>query len=107
MFDVGFWELAIVAMVALIILGPERLPRAARTAGMWVGRARRMLSDVKADIDREIRSSELQDLRKIGDEVKEAGADLQKTVSGLNEKIDAGDAPGSPPTPTADNSRTS
>lgn len=93
MFDVGFWELAIVAMIALIILGPERLPRAARTAGLWVGRARRMLADVKADIDREIRSSELQELRSIGDEVKEAGADLKKTVNVLNENIDTdGDA---------------
>ena len=59
MFDVGFWELAIIAVIALLVIGPERLPKAARTAGLWVGRARRMVTDVKADIDREIRESDL------------------------------------------------
>ena len=51
MFDIGFLEIVIIASIALVVLGPERLPRAARTAGMWVGRARRMVSDVKSDID--------------------------------------------------------
>ena len=46
MFDIGFLEIVIIAAIALIVLGPERLPRAARTAGMWVGRARSMVSAV-------------------------------------------------------------
>ena len=70
MFDIGFLEIVIIASIALVVLGPERLPRAARTAGMWIGRARRMVADVKSDIDREIRESELADMRKLGDEVK-------------------------------------
>ena len=59
MFDIGFWELTVVGVVALLVIGPERLPRVARTAGMWVGRGRRFVSSVKADIDRELAAEEL------------------------------------------------
>jgi len=59
MFDIGFWELALIGVVALLVVGPERLPGLARTTGMWVGRARRFVSGVKADIDREIAADEL------------------------------------------------
>jgi sec-independent protein translocase protein TatB len=59
MFDVGFWELTIIAVVALIVIGPERLPKVARTAGHWIGRGRRFVSSVKADIDKEIQAEEL------------------------------------------------
>ena len=70
MFDVGFWELAIIAVIALLVIGPERLPKAARTEGLWVGRARRMVTDVKADIDREIREGDLAELKTAGEELK-------------------------------------
>lgn len=59
MFDVGFWELLVIGVVALLVIGPEQLPRVARTAGMWVGRARRFIGTVKADIDRELAAEEL------------------------------------------------
>lgn len=59
MFDIGFWELLVIGVVALLVVGPERLPGLARTTGMWVGRARRFVSGVKADIDREIAADEL------------------------------------------------
>ncbi len=62
MFDVGFWELVLVAVVALIVIGPERLPKAARVAGMWLGRARRTLASVKSEIDRELKAQELKDI---------------------------------------------
>jgi sec-independent protein translocase protein TatB len=62
MFDVGFWELTIIAVVALIVIGPERLPKVARTAGHWVGRGRRFMASVKADIDREIKAEELKQI---------------------------------------------
>ena len=84
MFDVGFLEIVIIAAVALVILGPERLPRAARTAGLWVGRARRMVAEVKTDIDREIRDSELADMRKLGEEVVEAAVAV---LSGSGEEL--------------------
>lgn len=62
MFDVGFWELTIIALVALIVIGPERLPKVARTAGLWLGRGRRLIANVKADIDKEIKAEELREV---------------------------------------------
>ena len=59
MFDIGFWELCLIAVVALLILGPERLPTAARTAGLWIGKARRMIGNVKSEIDRELQLDEV------------------------------------------------
>ena len=59
MFDIGFLELAVIAVVGLIVIGPERLPEVARTVGTWVGRFRRFVTSVKADIDRELRQEEL------------------------------------------------
>lgn len=59
MFDISFWELVVVGVVALLVIGPDRLPAVARTAGQWVGRARHLIGTVKADIDREIRAEEL------------------------------------------------
>ena len=59
MFDIGFWELCLIAVVALLILGPERLPVAARTAGLWIGKARRLIGNVKTEIDRELQLDEL------------------------------------------------
>jgi len=62
MFDVGLLELMLVGIVALLVVGPERLPKLARTAGMWLGRGRRFISSVKDDIDREIKADELRDI---------------------------------------------
>jgi sec-independent protein translocase protein TatB len=62
MFDVGFWELGLIALVALLVIGPERLPKVARTAGLWIGRGRRLISSVKADIEREIKAEELKEI---------------------------------------------
>ncbi len=59
MFDIGFWELAVIAVVGLIVIGPDKLPDVARTVGKWVGRTRRFLNQVKTDIDREIKQDEL------------------------------------------------
>lgn len=51
MFDIGFWELALIAVIALIVLGPERLPGAARTLGLWVGRARRYSEKLRVELE--------------------------------------------------------
>lgn len=59
MFDVGFWELVLVALVTLIVVGPERLPQLARTAGLWMGRLRRMADGVREEIQRELAAEEL------------------------------------------------
>jgi len=62
MFDVGFWELVVVGVVALLVIGPDKLPEVARTVGRWAGRARAYMNSVRADIDREMRLQELQEL---------------------------------------------
>ncbi|NIR84702.1 MAG: twin-arginine translocase subunit TatB [Gammaproteobacteria bacterium] len=93
MFDVGFWELGLIGVIALIILGPERLPRAARTAGLWMGRARRMVREVKADIDREINAQDLQEIKNIGSELKETGNAFQQAAESMNEVVAADGKP--------------
>ena len=62
MFDVGFFELLLIGIVALLVVGPERLPKLARAAGKWLGRGRRFVSSVKDDIDREIKADELREI---------------------------------------------
>ena len=62
MFDIGFLELIVIGVVALLVVGPERLPRLARTAGLWLGRGRRMLSSVKSEIDAELKAEELKQI---------------------------------------------
>lgn len=77
MFDIGFSELMVIAVVALIVIGPERLPRVARTAGILLGRLRRYAADVKADISREM---QLDELRKMQQEVTERIASAESAV---------------------------
>ena len=77
MFDFGFSEMIIVGVVALVVLGPERLPVVARTAGEWIGKAQRFVAQVKSDIDRE---TELSELKKIQDEAKALANDVKSTV---------------------------
>ena len=59
MFDIGFTELLLVGLVALLVLGPERLPGAVRTTGLWVGRLKRSFSNIKAEVEREIGADEI------------------------------------------------
>ena len=106
MFDIGFSELVVIGLVALIVIGPERLPRVARTVGHLIGRLQRYVADVKADINREV---ELDELRKMRDSVQQAAASIESSVtSGLskaeediNRSISADPPPGSGPSQTA------
>lgn len=82
MFDIGFSELLVIGLVALIVIGPERLPRVARTLGILAGRLQRYVADVKADINREV---ELDELRKMKDSVQQAASGIESSVkSGLD-----------------------
>lgn len=73
MFDIGFSELLVVAVVALLVLGPERLPRAARFTGLWVRRARAQWYSVKSELENELADDELRrSLRRTQDELREA-----------------------------------
>jgi len=79
MFDIGFSEMVVAAVVALIVLGPERLPKVARTMGALLGRLQRYVSDVKADINREM---ELEELRKFKDQFQSAAESVEQTIHG-------------------------
>ena len=104
MFDIGFSDLMVIGLVALIVIGPERLPRVARTLGHLAGRLQRYVADVKADINREV---ELDELRKMKDSVQEAAnsiensvqSELSKTENDLNAA--ASSAAGETPTTTS------
>jgi sec-independent protein translocase protein TatB len=78
MFNFGISELMIIAVVGLIIIGPERLPRVARTLGHLVGRMQRYVTEIKADISREV---ELDELRKLQSSMKEAAEEIEESVS--------------------------
>ncbi len=85
MFDFGFSELCMIGAVALVVLGPEKLPVVARTAGEWLGKAQRMVQQVKSDIERE---AELSELKKIQEEAKSVADNLTNTVKGQMDAIE-------------------
>ena len=78
MFDVSLTELMVIGVVALIVIGPERLPKVARTVGHLLGRAQRYVNDVKSDIQREI---ELDELRKFKSEMEDAAQGVQQSLN--------------------------
>ncbi|MGB9494524.1 MAG: Sec-independent protein translocase protein TatB [Azonexus sp.] len=77
MFDIAFSELMIIGVVALLVIGPEKLPKVARTLGHLLGRAQRYVNDVKSDINREI---QLDELKKLQTEVTESARSLEDSV---------------------------
>ena len=112
MFDIGFSEMVVCAVVALVVIGPERLPRVARTLGVLFGRLQRYVAQVKADINREIEAADLGKVktefesaaRSFEADVKSQAADVEREVrdaqtaieTSLNEKAAAETAPSSP-----------
>lgn len=89
MFDIGFWELTMIAVIALLVIGPDKLPGVARTAGKWVGRARRFVGDVKTDIDRELKQDEIRKAL-----AEDAGLDeIKQIMNADNFTIDEDDTP--------------
>jgi sec-independent protein translocase protein TatB len=128
MFDIGASEIFVIGVVALIVIGPERLPRVAKTLGHLFGRLQRYVSEVKSDINREIELDELRKLRAtmqdaarsieesvtsqvnyIDSEVKQAGAEVQKQVESVQQQVESAVAPVTgiqlmpPATPVSDN----
>ncbi len=95
MFDFGFSEMLIIGAVALVVLGPEKLPIVAKTAGEWIGKAQRFVSQVKSDINREADFAELKKLqdqaKALADEVKstvqQSANDIQKSATALEQTV--------------------
>jgi sec-independent protein translocase protein TatB len=86
MFDISFSELFVIGLVALIVIGPQRLPKVARTAGHLFGRMQRYVNDVKADINREM---ELEELRKLRSEFEDAARTVEKSVRQVGSEVRA------------------
>lgn len=114
MFDIGFSELVAIGLIALIILGPKRLPEVARTAGRWMGKLRRFITDVKQDLDREIQHEELIELRKLKQELSDtrhlmenASGDLARDFSKLTSESDPTTYPKEPAAKAASGTATS
>jgi sec-independent protein translocase protein TatB len=87
MFDIAFSEIVVIAVVALIVIGPERLPKVARTLGHMFGRLQRYVNDVKADINREM---ELDELRKLRSEVQSAASEFESSIHKAAQEVDSG-----------------
>jgi len=92
MFDVGFFELLLIGVVGLLVIGPERLPKVARTAGMWFGRARRFVGSVKQDIEQEMRTEELKKMlgdNKVDNPLADVVEDTKKSFTEIREQTES------------------
>lgn len=83
MFDIGFSELVVIGLVALIVLGPKRLPEVARAAGRWAARLRRFIDDTRREIDREVKDADLAALKDVHREIVETRDLLSKSADEL------------------------
>ena len=95
MFDIGFWELTLIGVIALLVVGPERLPAMARSVGLWVGRIRRYVSHVKDDIEREIRAEELREMMQESSSIESLEEELgetRDTLKAVEKDIEEADA---------------
>lgn len=107
MFDISFTELMVIGVVALVVIGPERLPGVARTAGALLGRLQRYVSDVKADVQREMRLEEMKKLqaeveaqaRGIESQVRTEMQSVEKSVGSAVASVEG--SPGSPGSPAS------
>ena len=111
MFDASLWELMLILVIGLLVVGPERLPGVARTVGRWVGQARRIVSNARADIERELRAEDIrqmmaqqnEEIRELKDQLSTVSRDSQREireiVKNAREKVntaqdhDTGEAP--------------
>lgn len=87
MFDIGFSELMVIGIVALLVLGPERLPKVARTTGHLLGRLQRYVADVKSDINREM---QLEELKKLQEEARKSAMAFESSVRSEVASVEGG-----------------
>lgn len=88
MFDIGFWELGLIFLIGLIVLGPERLPKVARTLGLWVRRARGYMQSVTSELEREMDVDEMREhMRATGRHLNQTRDDFQSGVKDLRDSV--------------------
>jgi sec-independent protein translocase protein TatB len=88
MFEASFLETLVIAVVALLVIGPERLPAVARTVGLWLGRIRRFVARTKADLERELHTDELRDmLYKQEEELRNLRIMMQEKTDHINQSV--------------------
>lgn len=93
MFDIGFTEILVIAVVALVVLGPERLPKAARFAGVWVRRARNQWDSVKTELERELAAEELQrNLQSVRQAVRDTEQNIHAGAESLRREVEQAQA---------------
>lgn len=105
MFEIGFPELILIAIVGLLVIGPERLPEALRTMGLWLGRMRRSFNSVKAEIEKEIGMDEVKRQlhnEAIMEEMKRLEAEVKHTTDTARSTLNEGIAAARPTTPSID-----
>ena len=91
MFDIGFAELVIIAVVALLVIGPERLPSAIRTASLWLNRIKRGFTDIKREVEQELHNDAvMQELRRTGEELKSETDSIGNKIKGATEDLKSG-----------------
>ena len=94
MFDVGFSELVVIGLVALIVIGPERLPKVARTVGILLGRLQRYVNDVKSDINREMQLEELKSFQEqVSGQVRDLGTSVTQEMRAVEDSLNQTIAP--------------
>ncbi len=89
MFDFGFWEIAIIGVITLIVVGPEKMPALARKAGLYFGKLSRFFNKVKSDINEELRMDDIKEQMSMDDEkiiLSEVTEDIQSSVDSLKEE---------------------
>ena len=89
MFDFGFWEIAIIGVITLIVVGPEKMPSLARKAGLYFGKLNRFFNKVKSDINEEIRMDEIKEQMSMDEEkiiISEVSDNIQSSVDSLKEE---------------------
>ncbi len=90
MFDISFTEMMVIAAIALVVIGPERLPKVARQAGQWITKMRRYVDDVKADFNRQVELSELKNLKsQVEEAARTVEGELKQSVSDARSSLDS------------------
>lgn len=107
MFDMGFWEVSLIFVILLLVVGPERLPGLVRTVGLYVGKARAMVNSVKAEVERELQVDELkrslqknlprEEIERLGQDMRAIGRDLEKPAAGAAGPSPQRSTPATPP----------